>query len=178
MLVGLQDPGCVDVGGVLQHAFTAAGRMPRVTPLFLSVSTMLLAYPSSVVQTSCALSPQRVLCAPAACLGDGLGGGVGLPRKRVHRDLLATVKKTLDEDRLGRKVFAPDNQRGGGSMATGGVEFSHNHKMCGESATCKQWEGLSCGEVDNIIHSVERYERVYSDANLVSPDLTGKEPPS
>jgi len=100
-----------------------------------------------------------------------------VPRKRTRRELLATVHNDGGEhDRQHQEAMCSAERA---AKSGGGMGLARNHAMCGGSATCKQWEGLSCTEVDSIIHSVERYERVYSEgANVgTNGDLPPGGPP-
>jgi hypothetical protein len=163
----------IDKLQALPAAFQASmmrGGLPKIlTPLLLSVLTC----PSYVVRPSTAL-PHPSLCKPChGREGEFKGSRRGLG---FHRLLLATIGATSgqrdgQDDRHTDAICRTSNHR---------MAYSRNHAMCGDSGACKQWEGLSCAEVDNLIHNVQKYERVYSDSNLraqMQPDSrSGKMP--
>jgi hypothetical protein len=144
-----------------QISFIMGGGFPRiVTPMILS----MLAGPSYVVRPSIVLAHSSLCNLP--CHGrEGHDKGDIKSLKRgfgLQRLLLATVGTTS-----GPRDGQGDRQAD--AMCRSSVNrmgYSRNHAMCGDAGACKQWEGLSCAEVDNLIHSVQKYERVYSDTNL------------
>ncbi len=147
-----------------QISFAMGGGFPRIiTPLLLS----MLACPSHVVRPSIVLAHSSLCSLPCHFGREGHDKGEVRSLKRgfgLQRLLLATVG-TSSGPRDGQGDRHADAMCR--SSSANRMGYSRNHAMCGDAGACKQWEGLSCAEVDNLIHSVQKYERVYSDTNLI-----------